>query len=113
MLLHSRGVAQEAISLRLRVDGAAGPSVSFPASGGSSRQCVSISISDDQTVEYDETLSVELTNTGSGDLTLLPSSILISIEDDDGEWLAIPSRLGVVGLKTYPGGEGEKMAGIV
>ena len=89
MLLHSRGVAQETISLRLRIDGVAGPSVSFPASGGSSRQCVSVSISDDQTVEHDETLSVELNNTDSGDLTLLPSSILISIEDDDGEWLAI------------------------
>ena len=63
-------------------------------------------------MEYDETLSVELTNTGSGDVTLLPSSISIPIKDDDGEWLAT-SRLGVVGLKTYPGGVGGKMAGIV
>jgi hypothetical protein len=71
---------QTAVSLVLRVDGVTGPSLSFSASG---RQCASVTVTDDRVVEYDETLHVELANSGSGLVTILPSSIYIPVEDDD------------------------------
>ena len=73
---------QTIVSLSLRVDGVTGPSLSFSTSG---RQCASVTVTDDRVVEYDETLHVELANSGSGVVTILPSSIYIPVEDDDSE----------------------------
>jgi hypothetical protein len=57
--------------------------VSFPASAGPHRECVAVSISDDDVVKYDETIRVSLTASGGGSLAILPSSITIPILDDD------------------------------
>ena len=53
--------------------------------GELTKQCIDITIVDDSVVEYDETLSVELTSSDEGYPTLFPSTAVISIVDDDSE----------------------------
>ena len=90
VVLHSSSPPR-AVSLSLTVDGTTGPSLSFSAtSQASARQCVSVTITDDALVENDETIPVELVYSGSGLITILPSSVSISVIDDDSEYTTLP-----------------------
>ena len=57
------------------------------SAAGPSRVCVELDIEDDMEVEYNETLTVELIS--SDDITILPSTTVISIVDNDGEYIYI------------------------
>ena len=58
--------------------------VSFQIAGPIQR-CINVSIVNDSVVEYDETLTVELLGADVSYPTILPSTAVISIVDDDGE----------------------------
>lgn len=50
---------------------------------GPSQQCITVPILDDNKVEYDERVTVELLNMDDGYPTIIPSTAVITIEDDD------------------------------
>lgn len=79
----SPGEPSQDFSLTLTVnEGEEEIDVNFTASG-SSRQCVVLTIQDDNDIEYDETMTVGLSSTSS--ITILPSNAIIPILDDDSE----------------------------
>ena len=71
-------------SVTLLVNGQELSDLAFQTTG-LTKQCTDVSIVDDSVVEYDETLTLELTSSDEGYLTLLPSTAVINIADDDSE----------------------------